>query len=298
MTSNEKMQKRIQRKLKQSDNRMNSLRFFRDYSEGYRYTLCDRNDRDNFVCVMPEGAALDKLLRNKYFHNMSYEMEKTIESTISSLMLFGEAYIYIHPEYKIVKDDDDKMKKVLESLEIHEIRGLLTNRSKENIEFWSVGFAGNVVKNNLDPSCLIKLNLKDIGYSTRHFICMSRKLNKYDITASSSMLVSKVDGYDFSEHMRKNTVQEFKLTRSIGWLSKIDELTDSQILYRKIQQYKFKLQMINYVVDRINDGILKFLGSESKGQLSLRLKNMNCDEVWEEYSTGKITSSELSKLLF
>ena len=298
MTNDERIKRRICKRLKRSESKMNSFRFFRDYSEGYRYTLCDKNDRDSFVFVRPEGAHLEKLLRHKYYHDLSYEMEGIIERTISSLMIYGKAYIYIIPEYKTVKGEDDKDKKVLEAIELHDVHGVVSSRSKENIEFWRVGYSDNLIKCSLDSSGFVELRMKDIGFSNRQFVGIARKLNRYDITASSSLLVSKVDGYDFSEHMHSNTVNEFKLTRTIGWLPKTDGLTDSQILYRRMLQYKFKLRMMNYVIDRINNSLLTYLGSESEGILTIKHKAINCDEVWEKYEDGRLTASELSKLLF
>lgn len=227
---------------------------------------------------------------------MSYDLEIAIEGAVYCLMHYGYAYIYINAEYEKSENEPENALSVLTSLQIGEIRGLITQRTFDNIEFWGIGPIGSIHRNNYNPSGLVEMSLKDLGYSKTHFSKVAKRLDKYDTTASD-LIYNNNDGYDFSEHLRKNTIKEFKTSRELGWISHFDELSESQYLYRIIKQNKLKISMMKYVVDSINKSLQSFIDLDSDGRVSINLNDIDYDKLWKKYSEGKITAAEFSTII-
>ena len=279
----------------QSDG-LNSFRFYRDYSSGFSYTLGDHSEGKHIISITPDDSKLEKLLFNKHFHNLSYDIETAIENAVYCLIRYGVAYIYINAEYSEIKSDAGDTESVLKSLQIGGISGIITKKTETNIEFWGFGPIESIQKNNYKPAGFIEMKLKDLGYSKTHFSKIARKLDRYDAT-SSSLIYNKNDGYDFSVHVKKNTLQEYKITRKVGWIPNPEGLSESQCYYRKIRQNKLKITMMKYVVDSINKRLQSFIDLDSDGRISVNLKIPDYEELWLKYLDGKITMTELSSIL-
>ena len=275
---------------------INSERFYRDYSEGYRYSIGKVSSDTDFISVEPEKSNLEQLLRKKHYHNLSYDLEVAFEGAIYSLMRYGKAYIYINAEYELKADDEEHTKRILSSLQIGEIKGVITSKSHTNIEFYGFGPIGNVIKHNYNPSGLLELKLKDLGYSQKYFTKIAKRIDKYDVI-SSKLIYGKNDGYDFSEHLKKSDIHQFRVTRKLGWIPRADELSQSQYYYRKIQQNKFKSFMLDYVLKCVNEKLKTFLSLDSDGKLVVSYRINNYDELWEKYTSGCITATELASIL-
>ena len=98
--------------------------------------------------------------------------------------------------------------------------------------------------------------------------------------------------------IKRKTAWILKKTKSIGWHFGNDGLSDSYILYRKILQDKFRIKALNFIMDKINEGLSTCLHNESPGKLVAHIRNLNYDDIWEEYTKGKITVTELKNLLY
>lgn len=288
--------RRINKIYKESKSKINSLRFYRDFSEGYRYSIGIRDADADFISVSPPGSNLERLLRAKHHHSLSYDIERTIESSIMSLMLYGKAYIYIDSQYITIDKEDGSHNKILSSLQIGEIKGIITSLNSSEVEFWGFGPVGNIRKNVYPRSGFIEMSLKDVGYSKTYFNKISAKLDKYDVTAST-LIYGGTDSYDFNEHMKRNTIKELKLTRKLGWISSSDSLSESQYLYRKITQAKFKMAMTKYVLESINKGIRSIDGVDSDEIVLANYYKIDYDEVWSKYVRGELTVSKLATMI-
>lgn len=289
-------EKCIKAKIKRiygKSNGFKSERFYRDYSCGYRYALGERSAEKDIISISPNGSDLERLLRKKHYHDLNYDMENAVESAVLSLMHYGFAYIYIDAVFNEIENENGCTEKVLNSFQVGEVKGIITKKTKNNIEFWGFGSIGAIQKRNYDPKGLVEMNLRDMGYSKMHFAKIARKIDKYDITATN-LIYNKNDGYEFSEHLRKCTIEELKATRDLGWMNRPGELSESQYYYRKIKQCKFKISMMNYVVDSINKSLQHYINLDSDGKITVNLNNTDYDELWEKYSVGNITSKELS----
>ena len=289
-------EKRIQTRIKKAYRfdlkGIKSNRFIQDLSEGYKYSLGDRAT-DVFISVLPHGSDLEKKLLANHHFDLSYDLEQTIEHAICSLMCYGKAYVYIDAKYDHVGEESDI---VLTSLKIGEIKGIIASRNDSDIEFWGFGPLNNIYKNIYSTRGFIELNIKDAGYSCKSFKRIAKELEKCDIT-SSKLIFGETKGYDFKEHMLRNRIRELRLTRKYGWYLNGEDLSESQYLYRRIQLIRFKTHMIKYVLKCINRKLHAIEGIKSEEMIEASFRNVDYDDLWNQYTLGRVTTSELSKLI-
>jgi hypothetical protein len=273
--------------------------FFQELSTGLSSTLGNRSGSVAFFSFEPKGCEVERLYKKNMYSDFSNSMEQMIQRIIYSLMVYGKAYVYINPEYAIIKPGEGKSeieRKIL-SVEVEEIKGIVKKKINDKVIFLSKGFSGNILNRELVADGLISLNIRDIGYSKNYFTRMMKKLGKYDVSPTMT-LSQELEGYDFSTHIKKNKIAELKITRGIGCSLGNSGLSDSYILYRKIQQDKFKIKAITYILRKINDGITKCLDNENSGKLMAHIREIDYDKIWKEFQTGEITVTEFANRLY
>lgn len=291
---NEKtIKKRIIKIYNKSDLKFRANHFFQDFALYLPYTLGNPFNREDFIFVEPKDSFLLKLLRAKYFFNLNYELEQIIGHTVYNLMCFGTAYIYIKPEYELVEKENGESERIIKALELKELQGLITHTKDKSVEFCAIGYTGEVFKQNLDQDGLVILNLKDLGYSKRHFRKIASGIDKYD-SSSNSLRLMDVEGYSFKEHSAHNNIKQLRVTRELGWMSLCNSLSDSHILYRRIKKSEFEMKILNFVIEKLNHQ-LSIILSDNESHLAVNYKVQNYKDLWEQFSEGKITISELSK---
>ena len=112
------------------------------------------------------------------------------------------------------------------------------------------------------------------------------------------MSIEHIPGYDYQAHAKKDRINLLKTTKDVGWHLGPDGLSDSYILYRKIQRDKVKTMFLQYVIIQINKSLKAFFAGSNVGEMVLHLKNLDYQELWKNYSKGKITKTELTNTLF
>lgn len=292
-----------------AQNRMNKIyrapmdsiykhRFFEDLCSGYALVLGERSDRRNFFTFEPEDCKISKLIKGNDYYDLSYNLENIIHRIIYSLMVFGKAYVYISPEYTTILDDENKETTVLTSVKIDEIKGYIKKHNKTNITFSYKKYDGTISDIDMQRNQLIEFDIKELGFRKRYFVNIAKKLGKCDITLLSTIMVEKnVEGYDFSVHAKKNKIQELRAAKDIGWLFGTDGLSDSYILYKKIQEDKLRINFLNYILEKLNCGFESFM-DDTGGNLIAHIKKKNYDQLWKDYLEGKITGTELTNVLY
>jgi len=273
-------------------------RFFEDLCSGYSYVLGERSEKRDFFTFEPKECKISKLMTEKYYYNLSYNLEKVINHVTYSLMVFGKAYVYISPEYTLSLDSQNEESKVLTSVHIEEIKGFVKKHNKTKIKFCRKGFNGAISDMEIRSNQLIEFDIKDLGWRKRYFTNISKKLAKCDITSFSTLMLGEnLNGYDFSVHSKKNKLRELRALKDLGWSFGMDGLSDSYILYKKIQQDKFRLHFLNYILEKLNCGFEAFI-NDAGGKLIARIKEKEYDQLWKDYSDGKITGTELTDILY
>ena len=291
-------QSRIKRKYSSPKNSIYSHRFFNDLASGYSSFLGKKGENRDFFTFEPNGCKITKLLKGSHHYYSGYDIEQIISRIAYSLMAYGKAYFYFHPEYSTKKDDDGTMTKVLSSFEIGEIEGFIKKRTKEEYLFCRKGFNSEVKDIQMSKSQLVVFDIKELGFSKRFFPGILRKLSKCDITAKSTDMITNHSAvYDFVYHSERKKLAELRAIRKIGWSFGTEKLSDSYIMYKKIQEDELRIRFLEYVVKKINDGLHEFLGDDS-GELVAHINRKEYRRLWNDYTEGKISGTELTTILF
>ena len=273
-------------------------KFFQDLCTGFSYTLGDKVNGNDFYYFHPTGCVAEKAFQNTYHYNLSYEIEDVIDNVIVSLLRYGKAYIYLETKYKRIVIDNH-VKDKLSTLKLIELIGYPSRKNKESLIFYKRAFNGDVNKIELEADRFIELTVKDIGYRKNYFSKINKQIGKYDTTSSANEFIAEsTAGYDFHEHLKHDRIKMLIATKDIGWNFETDELSDSYFFYRQIQQNKFKLLVINYIISKINSTLGRLLNDQNTGMIKLNLTSQNYSQLWVDYSKGQITGSELTKVLF
>lgn len=289
---------RIKRRYSTPKDSIYAHRFFSDLASGYSYALGNKGETRDFYSFEPNNSIIKDLLKGQYHNYSSYEIEQIISRIAYSLMAYGRAYLYIHPEYSKKKKDDSPKTQALSSIEIREIKGIIKKKTKEGFLFCAMDLNAELKEIQMAKNQLIIFDIKELGFSKRFFPGILRRLSKCDITAKSTdMITNHPDIYDFGYHSEKKKLMELRVLRKIGWSFGTENLSNSYIMYKKIQEDKLKIRFLDYIVNKINDGLHIFLG-DNTGKMVAHINKKDYKQLWNDYSEGKITSAELNILLF
>ena len=292
------IQARINRLYRTPKKNIYQYRFFDDLSSGYSFVFGEKSESRNFFSFEPRDCSLAKLMEENDYYNLSRDIESVVERLIYSLIMFGRAYMCVIPQYSVSIDSNRKEFRSLSSIQINEIQGLIKKRNRSKIEFYCRTFNGIPSKKILQSNQLIEFNLRELGYSKKYFVKMLKRLGRCDITSFSTfMMRNKSKTYDFSVHSKKNKLLALKATKSIGWLADTEELSDSYLLYKKIQGDKLKLSLLNYILKKMNYGLGKFIDNFD-GKIVAQVNEKNYDQLWKDYSEGRMTGTELANILY
>lgn len=291
-------QDRMNREYRIPKDNIYTHRFLNDLCTGYSFMLGEERGRNNFFTFEPEDCVISNLLGEKQHYDLSHKIEQLVDSVTYSLLMYGKAYVYLIPEYSIKISNDKTEERILKYLNFEEIKGFIKRKDKDQIIFCQKCFAGKVIDIQMQDNQLIAFDIRDMGYSKRFFVNTLKKLGKCDLAqVSTSMITEKIDGYDFAEHTKRIKIQELRAIRNTGWTFGTDGLSDSYILYKKIEQNEFKIKFLNYILDKLNFGF-KLISKESDGKLVANIKEKNYKRLWQDYQNGKISVTELTKILY
>lgn len=293
--------KSVDRLYRPLSNNPYSYRFFENFSTSFSFILGENDKTKDFFAFEPKGCIAETLLYANAHYNLNYKLEQTISRTMYSLLNYGQAYIYLQPQYIQQKSDENKnipMKQIISALDIGEVKGVIKQRSGNKYIFYTSRFNGDIIKTELMADGLISLNLQELGYRKKHFLHLCKKIRKCDVTSAGLLASENAEGYDYNIHLKKKRLEFLKKTKSIGWTFGNDGLSDSYILYRKILQDKFRIKALNFIMDKINEGLSTCLHNDSPGKLVAHIRNLNYDDIWEQYIKGEITVTELTTLLY
>lgn len=294
-------EKIIKRMYRQPINNSYSYKFCEDLSTGYSFILSENDKTKDFFTLEPSKCLIANLLQATGHHDLDYKIEQTINMAMHSILMYGHAFIYLHPHY-VQQESDDAIeapaKQHIFSLDIGEIKGVIQQRKGDKCIFYGIGYNGCITESELWTDGLISLDIKELGYKKKYFSNLLKKLGKCDVISSGLLTSEDADGYDYNTHSKKKRLAFLKLTKSIGWTFGNDDLSDSYILYRKILLDKFRIKALNYIVSKINEGFSICLHNESPGTLVAHIRKLDYDSLWAKYIKGEITVTELTNLLY
>ena len=264
-----------------------SNKMITDYSPSSLFVINPKNILESNYFFEPDDCLIKKLLVDSW-HDFSREFDSLIKDIMKDLLIYGKAYI-------IIKAFNNKNKTT--KIELEETQGVFLKRFGRKWSFWSLEFGGRIKKSIIQSDEIIIFSLDEIGYHN-NFKKMFKTLQKYDAFSNNLISNSETFSYDFVVHSNYNKQKVFQKTKEIGWIFGTENLSESNILYRRIQKEQFKEKVLNYIICKINDSLSTYLHNPNTGRIKANTTNIEYEKVWNDYKRGQITSKELGGLLY
>ena len=293
MIKDTRISKMIEKLYKYPEDGLYLQKICRELFSGYDISLNDDQQRGgDFYKITPNDSEIVKLFNKSSTYCFSYDFGKIIDRVLYSMAIYGKAYIFIKPEYEEQIDKQGNTSKIISSIYISEVKGIL----KKNKFFYKIG-RNEISEFDINEGTLITFNLREIGFKKNHFTKLAKQVEKYN-TTSKSLELKKVPTYNFSVHRDKNTKLLLRKMRGLGLNFSLDDLSDSYILYNEIQRKLFQKKLLQYILDKINKSLVSNYIHNKKFKIEATMKNINYEESWEKFQRGELTRSELRKIVW
>lgn len=293
MIKDTRISKMIEKLYKYPEDGLYLQKISRELFSGYDISLNDDQQRGgDFYKITPNDSEIVKLFNKSSTYCFSYDFGKIIDRVLYSMAIYGKAYIFIKPEYEEQIDKQGNTSKIISSIYISEVKGIL----KKNKFFYKIG-RNEISEFDINEGTLITFNLREIGFKKNHFTKLAKQVEKYN-TTSKSLELKKVPTYNFSVHRDKNTKLLLRKMRGLGLNFSLDDLSDSYILYNEIQRKLFQKKLLQYILDKINKSLVSNYIHNKKFKIEATMKNINYEESWEKFQRGELTRSELRKIVW
>lgn len=257
------------------------------------------NGLREIVAISSNDCALNSLIFKADNRFYKHELSQMVENIMRGLMEYGRVYLKLETEYEETGTGNKRLIAIHPKIICGEIKGT----QKSNYILYSPDyFTGEVRKLSVAKKQIVIFDLKDIGLKRNFFSATLRKMGKCDITKTTTALIENTKEYDFEFHSRKADLLLLKATKDIGYVFKTEEISDSYIIYRKLKQDELKLKILDYIIERLNKGLLLCVGKttndDSFGSVELNIKRLEYGKLWKQYSEGKITTTELNNIIY
>lgn len=294
MIDKRRINRKLKKRYKSPINNLYSHRFYSDLFTGYEFSLSeDKYGESDFFKITPNDKSILKLFKDFNNYSFSYKFSEIIDRVLYSMAVYGKSYIFIKPEYIEKIDEEGNLNKVVNTLQMDEVKGMLQKET-----FYYMLFDDGIHEINISEGTLITFDLKDIGYERNYFKNLVKKIGENDLTYRSWELMKNEPTYDFNVHSEKNTKNILKLVKDLGWSLSTEGLSDSYILYKQIQMKLFKIKMLNYVLEKINKALVDKYIDNKDFKIEASINNLNYEDTREKFQNGEITKSELSKIVW
>lgn len=293
MNKNRRIKRKIEKMYKPPINNIYSHRFYSDLFYGYEYSLSeDKVNSRGFYKITSSDNEIVKLFRTGTCYDFSYELGQTIDRVLYSMAVYGKAYIFIKPKYIEKIDEKGNTNKIINALHIREVKGI----PKKNVFYCKT--SNEISEFNICEGTLITFDLKELGFKRKYFKKLVKRLGKYDTTTSSPKLLNDEPTYDFNVHIDKNRKKFLKEVKDVGWSFGSDGLSDSYILYKEIQMKRFKMRMLQYVLEKINQVLAEDDIVNKEFKIEALTENIDYEDAWVKFQSGELTVSELNSIVW
>ena len=280
----EKISKKIRNKYSNTDSNVFVSKFYQDLFSGYEFTL-NKSYNEDFFRIEFLGETIKTRIVNDCYGNLSRVLEKEFGEILKSLALYGEAYLYIKPEYTFEESP-------LLSLEFKEVKGI----KNKNAFYFVKNLSDNEI-NKLDEKreMVLHLNLKDIGYRSRYFSKIQTLVKRLDSIHFDNKSINDVESFSVLRGRIENEIM--KNSREIGWYYFGENLSESHILYRKMKMIIFKVTLLNYILYKLNIMLLNSTLINNYFKIKVNMEERDYNNIWMQYQRGELTESEVYKLI-
>lgn len=276
-------------------NSLHAHMFLEDFSGMFSSEFTPLSVRDGFYDVRPQDDVLKKLMQYTEYSYFDYEFDRLICNVMCYLILNGKAYV----EIVSWTGEDDTIK----GIEFVPVCAKCCHTSREKYSFIAKNHNNETIHFSIDKKRLVLFDLRDLGFHRNYFRKLINSLAEFDATnASELMLDPDMNGvFDFTEYQKSLDYKLLKLTKPIHWLGRNydnQHLSESYLLYRKIQYKTLRYKFLEYFLQQINEGLDRFKCEWGfSGKISISYPLPDYKNAFNQYKNGQINSSQLCKLV-
>lgn len=284
LVRSEKISKKIRNKYSITDSNVFESKFYQDLFTGYEFTF-NKSYNEDFFRIEFLGETIKTRIVNGCYGNLSRVLEKEFGEILKSLALYGEAYLYIRPEYTFEESP-------LLSLEFKEVKGI----KKNNIFYFMKSLSDNEI-NKLDEKreMVLSLKLKETGYKLRYFSKIQALVKRLYGVCFDNKPIKNVESFSVLRERINNEIM--KNSREIGWYYFGENLSESHILYRKMKMIIFKVTLLDYILNKLNIMLLNSTLINNYFKITVNIEERDYNNIWMQYQRGELTESEVYKLI-
>ncbi|MBS5116113.1 MAG: hypothetical protein KHY88_10580 [Erysipelotrichaceae bacterium] len=278
---------------KQKYNSAYTNMFYQDFCSHLSIALKNKRDYRNFYKIK-SNENLEELLEYNDYNFLEYDFDELLRNNLLSLIHSGKEFIEIvrwYDENKLVKISFMPFKNLIQ---IH-LFNYYFYLTKTNESKFRIG--------KINANDVIKMNVKEMGFSKRYFKRLFKKLRKLDYSNTDlSLILDKNSGYDTEVDKRKKEYIFLKECKKIRWLGRnYDNYYASQpyLLFVRMEEVKLKENILTYLLKKYNER-LNSIGDiyGFSGELYFDNKSVNYRKLLKELYEGTKTCEEVSKVFF
>ena len=290
---------RIAKKYGTKVNSVYANNYFTSLASIYSFVVEDDNELDEVVTLSSFESELSKVLFAGNYYRLMHDLTQIIGYVMSGIIEYGRIYMELRTEEINDENGCTHLSSIIPFIIYGDVKGITNN----SVTLYSYNFnSRQVTQRNVLKTQLVKFDLKDIGLKRNYFSKILKRITRSDITKVSTSYIEGLKEYDFSYHSRMADIERLRLTKNIGWVFNEDKLSDSQILYRKIRLERLRIQILDYIIETFNNGLLRLKEKDVEdinyGKVISNTRRIDYDDLWKKYSVGEITASVLSSILY
>ena len=281
-----------ERKYKKS---LYSHMFLEDFSGLFSTEFTSLEMRDGFYDVTPKDDFLKKLLLFSDYRYFHYHFDRLLSDVMSSLLLNGKAYV------EIVSWMDSN--NVIQGINLVPVPAKYHHKSRDKILFIAQSYNNETVHFSIDQKRLVIFDLKDIGFHRNYFCKLINHLAEFDEKNTLDLIQNpNMKGiFDYTEYQKLEDYKLLKMVNPIHWLGRNysnQHLSESYLLYRKMQYKMLRYKFLDYILHQINEGLYRFKTEWGfSGKISASISLPDYKNLFIQYNNGKINASQLCSIV-
>ena len=269
--------------------------FVRDITCHFSILLSQSVNHHGFYTIEAEDENLMELLSFDDYGFLEYDFDKILSAIMHNLIFANKTFV------EIVFSRNEANEIV--GISLFPFDAIKIASVKNHSWFVSRKPDKKISVFKLDRNKYIEFNVKELGLRKNCLKRIVKKLKKINITASTKFIMDEKikNKFFFDEFKKKQDILMLKYPQKIGWMSSADNsfLNESYSLFRLTKLREFQLKCLTLFIEKINAGINN-LSAVTKASGTIKVADLfpRYEDEWEKYVKGKISSSELSDIIF
>lgn len=264
--------------------------FCQDFCSDFSIRL-GRNRYYDFYKIKSTNHKLKDLLEYDDYMFLEYNLDKLLNDNLCDLMHSGQSYTEVIRWY----DENEKLVKISFSPFRNDFQFHIGN----DYYYITKSSNGKMVKGKFNEKDVIKMNIKDIGFSKRYFRKLFKNIAKSDILSNDTIFNKN---YDFQYDKRRKEFNLLKSCRDVRWFGRSDDhyfISKPYFAFIKKEEVILREQILKYLLGKYNDK-LKQIGSiyHFDGEIYFETRTAELQELYTELETGQKTCDDFIKAIY